>query len=38
VNAAETLRFEDCLDQAALPAHLASAPARKDLKLYRTSV
>ncbi len=30
--------FEDCLDQAAMPAHLAAAPARKDLKLYRTTV
>ncbi len=34
----QALRFEDCLDQAAMPAHLASAPARKDLKLYRTTV
>ena len=29
--------FEDCLDQAAMPAHLAASPARKDLKLYRTT-
>jgi hypothetical protein len=37
-NAAESLRFEDCLDRAAMPVQLASAPARKELKLYRTSV
>jgi hypothetical protein len=30
--------FEDCLDQVAAPVHLASAPARKNLKLYRTTV
>jgi hypothetical protein len=36
-QAAEALSFEDCLDQAAMPAHLASTPARKDLKLYRTT-
>ena len=30
--------FEDCLDQAAMPAHLAGTPVRKDLKLYRTTV
>jgi hypothetical protein len=38
VHESEALRFEDCLDQATMPAHLASAPARKDLKLYRTTV
>lgn len=38
VHADQALRFEDCLDQAAMPAHLASTPARKDLKLYRTTV
>lgn len=37
-HASEELRFEDCLDQAAMPAHLAAAPARKELKLYRTTV
>ncbi len=37
-HAADEMRFEDCLAQAAMPAHLASAPARKDLKLYRTTV
>jgi PilZ domain len=31
------LRFEDCLDRAAMPAHLAAVPARKDLQLYRTA-
>jgi len=36
-HAPRLVRFEDCLDQAAMPAHLAAAPARKDLKLYRTT-
>ena len=30
--------FEACLEQAAMPAHLAAAPARKQLFLYRTTV
>jgi hypothetical protein len=30
--------FEVCLEQVAMPAHLAAAPARKQLKLYRTTV
>ncbi|QRM28599.1 PilZ domain-containing protein [Microvirga sp. VF16] len=34
----ELLQFEDCLAQAAMPAHLAATPARKNLKLYRTTV
>mgnify|MGYP006148126987 CR=1 FL=1 len=34
---AELLAFEDCLAQAAMPAHLAATPARKELKLYRTT-
>ncbi|NBJ13740.1 PilZ domain-containing protein [Microvirga arsenatis] len=34
--APQSLTFQDCLDQAA-PVHLASAPVRKDLKLYRTT-
>ena len=38
VNAAETLRFEDCLDQAAMPAHLAAKPMRKSLKLWQTNI
>jgi hypothetical protein len=37
-HAPEALRFEDCLEQAAMPAHLASSPVRKNLKLYRTTV
>jgi hypothetical protein len=32
------LAFEDCLDQAAMPAHLAAKPARKNLKLWQTSI
>jgi hypothetical protein len=35
--APELLAFEDCLAQAAMPAHLAATPARKELKLYRTT-
>jgi hypothetical protein len=39
VEAPRTLTFEDCLDQAAaMPAHLAAAPARKNLKLYQTTI
>ncbi|MBF9195626.1 PilZ domain-containing protein [Microvirga terrestris] len=38
VEAPRTLTFEDCLDQAAMPAHLAAKPARKSLKLYQTSI
>ncbi|MBA1158431.1 PilZ domain-containing protein [Microvirga mediterraneensis] len=33
----DALRFEVCLEQAAMPPHLASKPARKNLKLYRTT-
>jgi PilZ domain len=33
-----TLTFEDCLDQAAMPAHLAAKPARKNLKLWQTNI
>lgn len=33
-----SLRFEDCLDEAVVPVHLASTPARKDIKLYRTTI
>lgn len=38
VEAPRTLTFEDCLDRAAMPAHLAAKPARKNLKLYQTSI
>jgi PilZ domain len=38
VEAPRTPTFEDCLDQAAMPAHLAARPARKDLKLWQTSI
>ena len=38
VGPRETLSFEDCLDQAAMPAHLAAKPARKNLKLYQNYV
>jgi hypothetical protein len=37
-DASRTLTFEDCLDQAAMPAHLAAKPARKNLKLYQTGI
>jgi hypothetical protein len=30
--------FEACLEQAAMPAHIAAVPARRQLKLYRTTV
>jgi hypothetical protein len=36
VESPRTPTFEDCLDQAAMPAHLAARPARKSLKLYQT--
>jgi hypothetical protein len=36
VESPRTPTFEDCLDQAAMPAHLAAQPARKSLKLYQT--
>ena len=38
VEAPRTPTFEDCLDQAAMPAHLAAKPARKNLKLWQTSI
>ena len=38
VEAPRPLTFEDCLDQAAMPAHLAAKPARKNLKLWQTSI
>ena len=38
VQAPQKSPFEVCLDQAAMPAHLAAAPARKHLFLYRTTV
>ncbi|MGO4525782.1 PilZ domain-containing protein [Microvirga sp. 2MCAF35] len=37
-DASEALRFEVCLEQAAMTVHLASKPARKNLKLYRTTI
>jgi PilZ domain len=30
--------FEVCLEQAAVPTHIAAAPARRQLKLYSTAV
>jgi hypothetical protein len=36
--APEMLKFEECLAQASMPAHLAARPARKSLKLYSTTV
>lgn len=36
VESPRTPTFKDCLDQAAMPAHLAARPARKSLKLYQT--
>jgi hypothetical protein len=38
VEAPRPLTFEDCLDQAAMPAHLAAKPARKNLKLWQTGI
>jgi len=38
VEAPRALTFKDCLDQAAMPAHLAAKPARKNLKLWQTSI
>jgi hypothetical protein len=38
VEAPRTTSFEDCLDQAAMPAHLAAKPMRKDLKLWQTNI
>jgi PilZ domain len=35
--APELSPFEVCLEQAALPTHLAAAPARKRLKIYQTA-
>jgi len=37
VQAPELSPFEVCLEQAAMPAHVAAAPARKRLNLYRTT-
>jgi hypothetical protein len=38
-DAAQTLPapFEVCLEQAAMPTHLAALPARKRLKIYQTA-
>ena len=30
-------QFEACLEQVAMPAHIAAAPARRRLKLYQTT-
>ena len=39
VEAPRAITFADCLDQAAaMPAHLAAKPARKNLKLWQTSI
>ncbi|MBM6579018.1 PilZ domain-containing protein [Microvirga sp. BT689] len=39
VEAPRMVTFADCLDQAAaMPAHLAAKPARKNLKLWQTSI
>jgi hypothetical protein len=38
VPAPQLSPFEVCLEQAAMPAHIAAIPARKQLKLYRTTV
>lgn len=38
VESPRMLAFEDCLEQAAMPAHLAATPARKNLKLYQTNI
>jgi hypothetical protein len=38
VHAPQLSPFEACLEQAALPAHIAAIPARRQLKLYRTTV
>ncbi len=38
VQAPRLSPFEACLEQAAMPAHLAAVPARRRLKLYSTAV
>ena len=38
VHAPQLSPFEVCLEQAAMSAHIAAIPARKQLKLYRTTV
>jgi hypothetical protein len=37
VQAPQLSSFEVCLEQAAMPAHIAAMPARKQLKLYRAT-
>ena len=38
VDAPQLLPFEACLEQAAMSAHSAASPARRQLNLYRTTV